>query len=213
MKKLLALFVSVLALSACTFTISTDDPIDNDVSEVKTDVNNELAVKPKTVNKLETIPQGCLEVAGNKDIISKPFFVQTEEGINKGVGVGQATLFGTVSSRNEELLGQTVERVYFVLQDPAFESTGLKFFNYYKGLIAYGNTVNLGSKDETGVGFAIGTLENGKLSTTAGVSEGAMTSIMNALNQGTQISLTLSVPNYVGRGAPANFTFACMIEQ
>lgn len=208
MKKFLLLLVLVLALSSCSFTFSTDDGDAKIQVKDKTDVETGI----KIANKLESVPKICLEVEGNKELIAKPFEVQQTEGINKGVGAGQATLSGTISSRREELLGETVEVVYFAVQEPAYESTGLKFYNYYDGLIESGNTVNLGSKAKIAVGFRLGILKDGKLSTTAGVSDGARESIMKVLNQAIEISLTLSVPNYVGRGAPSNFSFACMIE-
>lgn len=211
MKKILLLPVFAIILSSCSFYFSTEDgEVPANVSE-KEDVSDTES-KVVLANKLESVPDGCLEVEGNRELIAKPFEVQQTEGINKGVGAGQATLSGTVSSRTEDFFGETVEVVYFGIDEPVYESTGLKFYNYYEGLIEYGNTVNLGSKAKTAVGFKLGILKDGKLSTTAGVSDGARESIMNALNQGTVISLTLSVPNYVGRGAPSNFSFACMIE-
>ena len=160
-------------------------------------------------NRLSEIPQSCLDLPENKDLVTKPFQIVGEY----GEGAGQATLYGTVSSRREEIWGETVERVYFAVQEPAIESTGLKFYNYFKDMVDSGNTVNLGSKAETAIGFALGIIDkDGKFSSTAGVSDGAEKSIMNALNQGETISLTLSVPKYEGSGAPVNFSFACMIE-
>ena len=196
MRKLSLLFLVPLLFVACA---SQKNEI-----PVKT---NDAVTQPVVENRLSEIPESCLDFADNKDLVTKPFQM-----VGENEGAGQATLFGTVSSRREEIWGQTVESVYFAIKEPAVESTGLKFYDYFKAMVDSGNTVNLGSKAETAIGFGLGIIKDGEFSSTAGVSDGAKESIMNALNQGTEISLTLSVPKYEGMGAPVNFSFACMIE-
>jgi hypothetical protein len=73
-----------------------------------------------------------------------------------------------------------------------------------------GNGINgLSGKD---LWFSLGTLVGGKVSSSASVSDFAKSQILNALNTDKEITLALNVPLYEGRGAPDNFSFACIIE-
>ncbi|MFA4891426.1 MAG: hypothetical protein WC604_03720 [Candidatus Gracilibacteria bacterium] len=177
-------------------------------AEEPAEESEEVSESAELAEESVELPEVCLDFPENLTLLNEPFKIVGEY----GEGAGRVTLSGTVNSGEEEIWGETVERVYFAIQEPTLEGAGLNFYNYFKGMIDSGNTVNLGSKAEVAIGFALGVIEGGAFSSTAGVSDAARKSIMEALNQGVEISLTLGVPKYEGRGAPANFSFACVIN-
>ena len=77
-------------------------------------------------------------------------------------------------------------------------------------MVESGNTVNMGPGNN--LGFALGVLKDGKISSTASVPNDTEEKILDALQNPKIIHLTFHIPKYEGRGAPANFSFACEIE-
>ncbi|GEM_PF-6291461 len=150
------------------------------------------------------LPESCLDFPENATLISEPFQV-----VN-GEGFGEATLAGTVKKRKEEVWGETHELVYFVAQEPAIEGPGARFYEYFWKMVESGNTVNIGP--ENNLGFGLGVLKDGKISSTASISQDTEEKILDALQNPKTIPLTFRIPKYMGRGAPANFSFACIIE-
>lgn len=206
MRRLLHLFLIPLLLAACAENRGVPLPATDDQSNTEI-IKEEKSVPVERNNKLSEVPKSCLDFPENKDLITKPFQM-----VNDYEGAGQVTLSGTVTKRDGEVWGQPVDKVYFAIHRPAIEGPDQRFFDYFNGMIDSGNTVNLGSKFGDSMGFTLGIIDNGKFSSTAGVSDSAHDAIMSVLDTGESISLTLSVPKYLGMGAPANFSFVCMIE-
>lgn len=167
-----------------------------------------------------TLPQYCSDYPENTQLIKEPFHKIGQGGFEEWVG--QATETGKVKTKKEPSMaeGETIDVVYFMMEQPKEterSDSNYYFYEYFKGSNEANNPdlktpdPELGN-DVNDVQFRIGTLENGTFSTTAFISDSTKKTIMDALNNATSIVLTFSVPRYLGRGAPSNFSFACIIE-
>jgi len=147
------------------------------------------------------LPAVCLDFPENVALLNEPFKIVGEY----GEGAGQATLTGTLKTETADFFGNNYEYVYFMISDSSSD-----FYKYFKGMVDSGNSVNMA--EEGVLGFTLGVLEDGKLSTTSLALQSAQDKILGALNAGEEISLKLGVPKYEGKGASYNFSFACVIE-
>ena len=147
------------------------------------------------------LPAVCLDFPENATLLNEPFGIVGEY----GEGAGQATLTGILKTKTADFFGNNYEYVYFMISDSSSE-----FYKYFKGMVDSGNSVNMA--EEGVLGFTLGVLEDGKLSTTSLALQSAQDKILGALNAGEEISLKLGVPKYEGKGASYNFSFACVIE-
>ena len=211
----LALVSLVLAFSGCVITpkeAKTDEEKVVEEEAVEEEAVEEEAVEEEAVEEeaeelpAETaavleLPAICLDFPENVTLLNEPFAIVGEY----GEGAGQATLAGTVKTVTADFFGNNFEYVYFMISDSSSD-----FYKYFKGMVDGGNTVNMA--DGEVLGFTLGVLEDGKLSTSSLVSESTQEKVLNALDTGEELSLKLAVPKYMGKGAAYNFSFACVIE-
>lgn len=148
-----------------------------------------------------SLPAVCLDFPENVTLLNEPFGIVGEY----GEGAGQAILTGTLKTEAGNYYDVPYEYVIFAVTDSSSD-----FYKYFKNMAGEGNTVN--GADGEMLKFTLGVLEDGKLSTTALVSQSAQDKILGALDAGEEVSLKLGVPKYEGKGAPYNFSFACVIE-
>lgn len=158
----------------------------------------------------------CADFPENTQLIQQPFKIDTSKGPGYDAGYGYATVTGTVVKKtiNYEGVdpGTFTEKAYFVLQEPTTGDSEKAFYKYFKGMLDSGNTVNMSAPESPKVGFVLGALEGEKFSSTAIMSDATKAKIIDSMNTGSNITLTLRVPKYEGRGAPENFSFACKID-
>lgn len=212
MKKILSILLVLLSLAACTAyqPAPQNQPVPQNQPAPETSANGTTTPAEQngsstiTKNITADIPESCLELPENADLVLQPFQIIRQEGI------GQATLAGQVKKQKETVWDQTVEKVYFIIEEPAYDGASSRFYQYFWEMVKSGNTVNMGPGNN--LGFGLGTLENNTLSSTAHIPAETKDKILDALQYPKTIHLTFSVPHYLGRGAPANFSFACIIE-
>lgn len=177
----------------------TEEP--EEVSEPAEEPAEEPEEVAEPAEESASLPEVCLDFPENVTLLNEPFGIVGEY----GEGAGQATLTGTVKTATADFFGNNFEYVYFMISDSSSD-----FYKYFKGMVDGGNTVNVAEGEV--LGFTLGVLEDGKLSTTSLVLQSAQDKILGALNSGEEISLKLGVPKYEGKGASYNFSFACVIE-
>ncbi len=199
--RLVFIIFIVLSLTSCRQAFVNPDPIQPAKSETVS--TNVLPSENTSTNDF------CSDYPENAELLKEPFHK-----LDNGEVAGYATLSGKVKSRNEDVYGETVEIVYFMMEEPRFESSNHDFYNHWneENISSNPDLQNSDPRLGTGIPFRIGIIENSDLSTTASISDITKQAILNSLENNAQISLTFSIPRYIGRGAPANFSFACMIE-
>lgn len=175
------------------------------------DVGDDLEVEEKSPEKIsekDQLPSQCLEVETNKTEVDKPFHVIAKEASEQGYGY--AAVDGKVMVQKEEVWGEIHEKVYLIVEEPATEGPWKNFVDYFMKLVEEGNTVNTAFNGN--VVFGLGIYDNDQFLTTADISDKAEAKIVQGIESGERIHLTLTIAEYLGRGAPAEFTFACKIE-
>lgn len=158
--------------------------------------SEDVSSADETINILADLPQSCLDYPSNRDVLIQPFTL--DGGPRESDPIGSVTMTGTIKTKSEDVFGEVYETVSFVVDKPTNgEGPENNFYNYYNLAISR---------------FNLGVLENGRLRTTAKLMPGAEEKILASLNKSQKISLTLRIPEYIDRGAPAHFSFACIIE-
>lgn len=140
---------------------------------------------------------------------SKPFqkYPEVEERY-----LGSLSLEGTIKEKSEPAFweeNKTVLAVYFEIA-PQNQEPGKNFYNGYRELVEYGNSIN--SLDGDTLFFRLGILESGKLVSTAKLSDQTNKRIIDSIDKRTPLRLNLVLPPSAGVGAPSEFSFACEIN-
>lgn len=137
-------------------------------------------------------------------IIYPPEFIEDE---SYGEGHGTFVFSGKIVKEEGPLPFSDTGTVDYIRMKA--KNDGSLAYRYFLMMAKGGNTINL--RRDKDLYFAIGTLENGELKSTAIIKPRAKKRIFQSLENGQTISLKITVPFYEGMGAPAHFTFACKI--
>lgn len=205
LSKISRITITSLLLMSCGQTPPPlSAPIQDQAAQLEEGLVDGLAIQTPGGQEPLAIADSCMDFSDYNDVIREPFHLTST---NEGVGL--VTLEGTIKMHRETIYDESIERVYMLVKEPAIGGTYSIFYDYLKARNV-GGGIDLDSQDTASL--VLGIMKDGNFSTTAGVSPEAHERILSSKNTGQSVHLTIRIPRYLGRGAPSNFSVACMIE-